>query len=131
MTEIPLTGNIFFAILFVAILIAVKIGISETIRWQKGDKEITKVQVGLRILTSIILVLLIGCFIVGIFVSGWWKLISFIAALFLALFLVPLALLDMREVKRKLRQQQQELLQALTKVSGVVKATFGSNSHLN
>lgn len=93
--------------------------------------EITKVQAGLRIFTSIILVLLIGCFIVGIIAAGWWKFISFIAALLLALFLVPLALLDMREVKRKLRLQQQELLQELTKVSNVVKTASNSRSHLN
>lgn len=93
--------------------------------------EIIKAQAGLRIVTSTVLVLLISCFIVGFFVGGWWKFISFIVALLLALLLALLALLDMREVKRKLRFEQQELLQELAKVSTVVKtaSSSGPNGH--
>lgn len=90
--------------------------------------KISKTQTGLRLITVLILFLLTAFFVLGIYISGWLKLISFSFALILAILLIPAALLDIREVKKHLNKQQDELIQELSKVS-LISSEVSKNGH--
>lgn len=131
MGETSIGASIFLGLLCLTVITVLKIGISETVRWRRGENIITKAQAGLRIITIAIMVLL-GIFIfIGIKGEGWFKLLSFLIALVLALLLIPIAFLDIKEVRKKLRQQQKELFYDLSKVSTQSFAAHKKNEYYN
>lgn len=90
--------------------------------------KISKTQTGLRLITVLILFLQTAFFVLGIYTSGWLKLILFSFALILAILLIPAALLDIREVKKHLNKQQDELIQELSKVP-LISSEASKNGH--